>query len=129
MSAATLRRAAALMRERARAATDGGHGWRSTGDERLCEVWAPRDAANYDAFMVATTLTRLNPNPSASAQADAEHIASWSPGVALFVAEWLDQAADWRDEHPGEVDDDPDLAETKDPALVFARAYLGIADA
>jgi hypothetical protein len=123
----TLRETAALMRSRAKAATDGGHGWRPTGEVSMCEVWAPRDAANHDAFMVASTLTRLNPNPSAQAQADAEHIAGMDPLVALAFANWLDTAADWRDANPedaAEAAADPD-PEIGDPALAVAHAYLG----
>lgn len=125
MSAEVLRRAAALMRERAEAATDAGYGWQLADLPGANEVWADRDAAGHDAFMVATTATRLNPNLGVTGHADAAHIASWHPGVALFAAEWLEQAADWREENPGEVDPDPDLTEVNDPALVFARAYLG----
>lgn len=125
MGVKTLRRAASLMRERAEAATDGGFGWRLADLPGANEVWANRDAAGHDAFMVATTATRLNPNPGATGHADAAHIAAWHPWVALAIAEWMDAAADWREANPGDVDEDPDLTEVDDPALVAARAYLG----
>jgi hypothetical protein len=74
--------------ERANAATDCGYGWRMADLPGANEVWAPRDAANHDAFMVATTATRLNPNPGLRGYADAAHIAGMSPTVALaLVAE------------------------------------------
>lgn len=116
-----MREAAALMRERAEGATNGGFGWRLTDLPGANEVWAPRDAANYDAFMVASTSTRLNPNPGLTGHDDAVHIATFaSPPFALTVAAWLDAAADWREENPD--DPDPDLV---DPALAAADAYLG----
>lgn len=127
MSSEELRQAAALMRERAFAATDGGHGWRLVDLPGANEVWADRDASGWDAFMVATTATRLNPNPGAQGHADAVHIAGFSPWVALAFAEWLDAAAQWREDHPGDAADDPDLTDVEDPALVAARAYLGTA--
>lgn len=120
-----LRAAATLMRARALAATDGGFGWRLANLPGANEVWADRDAAGFDAFMIATTATRLNPNPGTSGYDDAAHIASWHPGVALAVAMWLDAAAAWREQNPDEVDDDPDPDQINDPALVVAMAYLG----
>ncbi len=46
--------------------------WR-LGDSRA-EVWADRDAAGWDAFMVASSLTRLNPAGGTVAEADAHLI-------------------------------------------------------
>lgn len=116
MSADLLREAAALMRERAQAATDGGHGWRLDDLPGANEVWADRDSAGWDAFMVATTATRLNPNPGAAGHADATHIASWHPAVALAVADWLDrEVIRWG------VEDQP----ISDGAITVARTYLG----
>lgn len=94
MSAELLREAAALMRTRAGVATDGGHGWRVADHAGANEVWADRDTAGWDAFMVATTATRLNPNPGVKGHDDAAHIASWHPAVALAVADWLDGVAE-----------------------------------
>jgi hypothetical protein len=125
MSAEMLRRAAMLMRERAEAATNAGHGWRLSNLPGANEVWADRDAAGWDAFMVATTATRLNPNPGVTGYQDAVYIASMHPDFGLAIAAWWDAAADWRDANPGETDDEPDLSEVDDPALVAARAYLG----
>jgi hypothetical protein len=125
MSAETLRKAASMMRLRANAATNPGHGWRLGDLAGANEVWANRDAAGWDAFMVATTATRLNPNPGVTGHADAAHIASWHPGMALAIADWLGSAAEWREANPEDVEDEPDLSEVDDPALVVARAYLG----
>lgn len=97
VSADTLRRAAALMRERAmRSCPDGA--WYDQGDL-------------HDAlYPLADTMD--------DPQADAEHIASWHPAVALAVANLLtDLAVDYED---GVLDDT-----TTDDALAVARAYLG----
>lgn len=75
MSADTLRRAAALMRERAEAATPGpwevdhfGHGVRERSGRGLAS------AHNAKCEVAA-------------------HIASWHPAVAMAVAEWLEVTA------------------------------------
>lgn len=73
MSAEILRRAAAAMRERAEAVD----GW-------------------YSAAAWATT----HPFSLPIEPADAEHIASWHPAVALAVADWLDATAERH--HPSE---------------------------
>jgi hypothetical protein len=72
---------------RAKDATDGGHGWRLADLPGANEVWADRDAAGHDAFMVATTATRLNPNPGVRGHADAAHIAGMSPTVTLALVD------------------------------------------
>jgi hypothetical protein len=125
MTTETLRRAASLIRDRSSRATYAGYGWRLADLPGGNEVWANRDAAGWDAFMVASTATRLNPNPGVQGHDDAVYIASWHPGIAAAAAAWLEAAADWRDANPDDVDDDPDLSEVDDPALAFARAYLG----
>lgn len=104
MSADLLREAAALMRERAEAATpspwladvkDDGRAWVFIYDEM--------DSLSLHGY----------PN-------DAEHIASWHPAVALAVADWLDRIA-WTWEF------EPTLQGRVggDEALAVARAYLG----
>ena len=93
MSADELRQAAATLRERATNATYGGHGWRLADLAGANEVWADRDAAGYDAFMVATTATRLNPNPGTRGHDAAAYIATMHPGVGLALADWLDAQA------------------------------------
>lgn len=97
MSADVLREAARLIRARAEA----------VGDD-----W-------YSAKAWATTAPMNLPIE----RADAEHIASWHPDVALAVADWLDDEAD---------DAERFQAQTRAPrlmvprrALAVARAYLG----
>lgn len=117
-----LREAARLMRERAEGATDGGFGWHVTDElAGANEVWAKRDAGGWDSFMVATTATRLNPNPGAKGHADAAHIASWHPAVALAVAEWLD--------HESEACGPKRTPFGHVSAHAVARAYLGTQEA
>lgn len=107
MSSDTLRRAAALMRERAEAATpgpweaqqDGSGGW-----------WIE---APYTA-----TIAELDIDYSVP-QADAEHIAGMHPAVALAVADWLDTVARLM-EHG-----DPGGPLLQKRALAVAHAYLG----
>ena len=97
MSAETLRRAAALMRERAEAASDGPWSNRRGPAEHVIDAWD---------VPIATVDTREN----------RRHIASWHPAVALAVADWLEQVAE----------DGPFLtAQVKDKAATVASAYLG----
>ena len=92
-----LREAARLMRERAEAATPGGPRWESAPDEwGSVRYIFPADSDSAIA--------------SVPAVADAEHIASWHPDVALAVADLLDVLAD-----PADMP----------AALAVARAYLG----
>jgi hypothetical protein len=79
MTAELLREAAALMRERAEAATPGP--W------MRAEPW-DRAVGQVDGPWVAET-TALGQ----ATAANAEHIASWHPAVALAVADWLDAVA------------------------------------
>src|SRR5690349_20508668 len=100
MTAETLRRAAALMRERAEAATPG--------------TWDPQD---WDDTHVVISDPDQDPIADRIAdEDDALHIASWHPAVALAVAVLLDKEAEaiesgnWR---PCAYD-----------ALAVARVYL-----
>lgn len=72
MSADLLRRAASTMRERAEAAQASANG----------EPWYPASEM-HDLIGGGSRNT-----------ADAQHIASWHPAVALAVADWLDATAD-----------------------------------
>ena len=93
-----LRRAAALMRERAEAVPAGP--WFET--ERLSDV--------LGAVSVTPRL-------------DAEHIASWHPAAGLAAADLLDQHArvqEFAAERGYELN-----AERATIAVTFARAYLG----
>ena len=110
MSADVLRRAAALMRERAEGATPGP--WERDGGWAFA---APAPESWEGPYLIGETYGTRN---------DAEHITSWHPAVALAVADLLDahaetyDGADLRDggRYSLEQDDWADAA---------ARAYLG----
>jgi hypothetical protein len=108
MSAEMLRRAAALMRERAEAATRPvqSPGWIAGREgrefERLNEVYTGPECRDSRDLAVATFA------------ADAQHIASWHPAVALAVADLLDTAPDTGTS-----------SITYHAALAVATAYLG----
>ncbi|MGH6691716.1 MAG: hypothetical protein ACREF4_13675 [Gammaproteobacteria bacterium] len=119
-----VRRAAALMRERAQAATPGA--WRDSavdGSNRYAALVSdvpPRRPgggegwhyeADYGGYLIGESLTKH----------DRAHIASWSPPVALAVANWLDDAANWAEEEEAHFLSD------RGP-LAVVRAYLGTPD-
>jgi len=116
MSAETLRRAAALMRERARRAeraVGAGGGWVATWDHSVAASDGAQIADCFDSGLTTA------------------HIASWHPTVALAVADWLDAAyAAWHFEETSlgaaSVRAMSGNANDPDPhALAVARAYLG----
>ena len=125
MSAADiLRRAAALMRERAEAATPGPWAWeppsgekRPQGDESLVTAYVP-DGDEHPA----TVLYGWGYDASGidGKDADRAHIASWHPAVALAVADWLDHAAESAD-----LNRSPYVDDHLSHALNVARRYLG----
>lgn len=101
------------MRERAEAATPGpwearhgGYSWIALYDDE-------------DSIPEGESLPSFEPGGSAT-PADAEHIASWHPAVALAVADWLDAAADHADATGGHCVCD-------DAALAVANVFLGSA--
>lgn len=98
MSAETLRRAAALMRERAEAVDD----WYSA------EAWATTAPMNLPIE-----------------QPDAEHIASWHPAVALAVADWLDAMASRAEAKVEKGGNETAVWSAERYSLTVARAYLG----
>lgn len=111
-----LQRAETLMRERAAAAIHDSVGVGSWHLANRCEVFAG-DWTISDRLSIA----------------DAEHIASWDPDVALAVADWLHDEAELL---PDTIADQIDLGMTPEdaaamanilhqPALAVARAYLG----
>lgn len=79
MSAEVLRRAASLMRERAEAARAGR--WFQEGDEVRANWTLVRQVATCHGSIDIGNV------------ANAAHIASWHPAVALAVADWLDAVA------------------------------------
>lgn len=105
MTAETLRRAAALMRERAEAATPGP--WQATVYGVRAEKRSP--VAPFDGQ-----------------QPDMEnrlYIASWHPAVTLAVADWLDSTAnDVEHVHTPVYNL---TSTTVARAVAVARAYLG----
>ena len=109
MSAELLLEAAALMRERAEAATPSP--WRA-GICRHSDRGDEHRVVSAEGFGQIADFSE-----SWRVEADAAHIASWHPAVALAVADWLEVAADryevgfW--------------GKNYQPALAVARAYLG----
>ena len=106
-----LRRAAALMRERAEGATPGPWHDVKMGSEGSVVL---NDGVNILTGRKPATCREF---------ADAEHIASWHPVVALAVADWLDALA--RAVERSGVAHYPEPASIHDAALAVARAYLG----
>lgn len=100
-----IREAARLIRERAEAATPGP--WESLdGGDRLI-AWKLDPSGQFDDdwdYVVDEPIGN---------SANAEHIASWHPGVALLVADWLDIGAN------------PYACVDREPMVALARAYLG----
>lgn len=113
MSAELLREAASLMRQRATLATPGP--WGTVARPRRGRLHVESDQ---------WTITQP------PMREDAEHIASWHPGVALAVAFWLEAVARSWD---GQADRWNALAGDRPrwsvppshPALAAALAYLG----
>jgi hypothetical protein len=113
MSAETLRRAAAQMRERAEAATPGPWESLALGSEGYAVLAEPPTDSGR-RFRI-----RVSRNGWEDWEVDkgnAEHIAGMHPAVALAVADWLDRAADDHDETP---------CPAIDAAHAVARSYLG----
>lgn len=122
MSAEILRRAAALMRERAEVATPGA--WVQNGFEYDAEG----DVFTYDVSATASPVTSL---AYADSESNAAHIASWHPLIALGVAKWPNRMASGHegvDPNTGESLWDSCLCVDKLDALDVARAYLGESD-
>lgn len=113
MSAEVLRKAAALMRERAEAATPGP--WQVNVDNHRgfnvpeVSVWAPA-SGEYVTEDVVT-------GPDSHFPANADHVASWGPVVALEIAAFLNFAAAYGDQPSPQ-------SPTVQFALSIARAYL-----
>lgn len=97
-----LREAARLMRKRAEAATPSP--WKATGNS---SIEAP---SGFRGRVVASVGAYESGWPSV---ADARHIASWHPAVALSIADWLDTGAT------------PNSCVDREPMFRVAHAYLG----
>jgi hypothetical protein len=119
MSAETLRRAAAQMRERAEAATPGPwHGFPPEAPPETQQVvWAGQAT-------VAEVSMPIPPEFGLDGLADRDHIASWHPAVALAVADWLDLMAEEYAPYWSEPYAAP-FVPVIEKAYQIARAYLG----
>jgi len=137
MSAEKLREAASLLRSRV-ARTEPHHGAPIEDCPHCIDGHRPFSSKSWGAFITEQRDGDGQPQTIHVCRSAGEHVAPedantiWRvleigmhPDVALFAAEWLDQAAEWREENPGDAADDPNLSEVNDPALVFALAYLG----
>lgn len=105
----TIRRAATLMRERATNATLGPWRYdRDLGDAYSHGVIISEspNVHGWDRVVVEADLS------TAQQRDQVEHIAAWSPTVALAVADWLDIGAN------------PYACVNIEPMLAVARAYL-----
>jgi hypothetical protein len=108
---ARIREAARLIRQRAEAATEGP--WESLdGGDRLV-AWKLDPSGRFD-----DDFDYVVDEPIANA-ANAEHIASWHPGVALAVAALLNSLADLYA---------AGIAEPQPLPMAIVRAYLGEVD-
>jgi hypothetical protein len=131
-TAETIRRAAALMRERAEAATPGP--WWSDEDENCWRLHGvafrtppalfPDGSVMIPEQIVNKQIAKAPKHRTPYAEywpdaADDAHITSWHPLVALAVAVWLDIEATIAERGL------PDDSGSIHPALTVARAYLG----
>lgn len=123
MSAALLREAAAEMRRLAEAASAGP--WTHINE-------APCSDPFVSAHVKAGDWLIADCGAADGGAPDAEFIASWHPGVALTVANWLDKEADAWDLVAAvervtiELDGELEVAHSTYPeALAVARAFLG----
>lgn len=116
MSADLLRRAAALMRERAEAARSGEWFADTTGGD--ADV---RAAWRFGACDIAVCEGSL---PEGNA-ANAEHIASWHPAVALAFAKVLEDAAAALEFDTGVGLTEREASSGFEAVIAAARAFLG----
>jgi hypothetical protein len=120
MSAEVLREAAALMRERAEAATEGP--WSTYVDPHDDPIVVDQyglgvqSAVTYDVVCYSGQVYSR----------DAEHIASWHPAAALAVADWLEAtAAENNSPEDSALGFLNFITADSHAALAVARTYLG----
>lgn len=109
MSAERLREAAALLRERAEAATPGP--WHVDPEtHRFATIEGPHvrhSAPNYTTAVITHGW-----------DSNVEYIATMHPGVGLALADWLDSIAEW-------IEGRPFSTPTNSHALAVADQILG----
>ena len=124
--AETIRRAAALMRDRAGAATPGP--WLGVMGKFKEESWPCVIAASGDLEDPVTWLMGAG-NANKDRAADAAHAGSWHPLVADAVADLLDEISRQYDAPPCDSPDGVcngcERREDFNDAVRLARAYLG----
>lgn len=116
----TIRRAAALMRERAEGCEARGWHWEALGDKG----YPQRVTSDGNVALIAETFIDPAHRPY-----EAEHIASWHPLVAVAVADLLEEVARQYDapscDSPDGVCNGCERREDFNDALWLACAYLG----
>jgi hypothetical protein len=119
VSASTLRAAAALIRQRANAAhqpTGRPPAWHVMQNAHPNTDGSPWGAVEYQRHPAGGSGSRVMVWSGGAAKADAEHIASWHPTVALAVADLIDTVL-----KVGPVDGGAEW----DATVNLARTYLG----
>ena len=115
--AEVIRRAAALMRERVQELPPSP--WRGEGrDVTATQDYEGDGSWDWDRGYIVAACPR---------QDEAEHIASWSPPVALAAANLLEDRAGQYDQltEDGYGTTGEWFLASEDPFIVLARAYLG----
>lgn len=108
MSSDLLRRAAALMRERAEAA--------------VLSPWQAVEGASSSWWVECPNTADIALDLHGE---NARHIASWHPAVALAVADWLDSMASRAESRIALGGDEAAVWSHERHALAVATAYLG----
>jgi hypothetical protein len=113
-----LQQAAKLMRERAGGCQQRAWYWEPLGEKR----YPQRVSSEGNCAIIAETFIDPAHRPY-----EAEHIASWSPPVALAVASWLEQEAGNARSAFHHIDGSWEMPQygAVSSALTVARAYLG----
>lgn len=119
MSADLLRRAAAKIRESARAATPGPWRWEGVWDnDPDVTLWGPGDPDDRATPLVIAAHGMHTEGFVEVSEPDADHIALWSPDVAELVAGVIDLHADVWEVDGGEM-------EKLNPIRKLAESILG----
>ena len=126
IDAAEIHRTAALMRERAGAATQGTWTSHEEHGRDICdEAWSYVEVRTPAGQSIAATAYPGGPEQTEDPQADAAHIASWPPPVALAVADMLDAIGEHITSHDCEAHCEPGGCDQSKAAVAVVRTYLG----